>query len=773
MQAVTHIIKNKPSIRNLRNAVIILFITGFFGIAELGAPFELAIESIRNKFRAQSVSQEIAIVGIDDASLARVGTWPWNGEILSELTDNIFEQGAERVFFSMVLLEQSKASDQALADTFSNYPGKVFLAAKKDRAQPGAPEADILPSSKLRDAAQLASVNRYVKFWNGVDEVDARETYQDQEIDAMEMALADKNAGDTQSIPVDYSYQLSSFPYVSALKILDSETSPHRFDGQDVIIGLNGSTLSTRYATKGQRTAPIVFIIGLGAETLKRGEPTILGWVPIWLLSCGVALYILSGLPNGRQLTVGTISLTLLMAAPFLLLPGNIWIEVAPSLFLIGWCTTSTAWQRFGARQKKSGSTNPVSGLRTINAIRHDDRCDNRTLISARIRRYTDIVSTLPAESERKLVHEILSRLQLCAFGSEILQGDDGNFFWLSDVSDPTQMADSFQAMSVIFRSPIRIDASSFDVDVSFGVDQEGDITLSHRISHAMAAARAAESESNYWKLHNPRELDQKSWSLSLLGEMDAALENGRIWVAYQPKVDLKTRNVIGAEALVRWTHETRGPINPAEFIEVAEQHNRIDKLTVFVLNDALAFANEARKIVPDFRIAINISPGLLASDAFLVALKIALHRHDFEAPQLILEVTETMAMIQSEAPAKIMAQLRELGVGLSIDDYGTGMSTLEYLKKIPATELKIDRSFTADICANSNDQKVMKSTIALAHELGMKTVAEGIETLESVEMISSMGCDLGQGYSFARPMKGEDFISMTLNEYSQLFNIG
>ncbi|MFM8499794.1 MAG: EAL domain-containing protein [Chakrabartia sp.] len=245
------------------------------------------------------------------------------------------------------------------------------------------------------------------------------------------------------------------------------------------------------------------------------------------------------------------------------------------------------------------------------------------------------------------------------------------------------------------------------------------------------------------------------------LGSIRCAIDHGEVWVGYQAKYDLVAGRVSGAEALARWSHPQRGSIAPDEFIPVAEISGRIDKLTYFVLDQALALA---AKMGPDFDMAVNLSAQMFSRKDFPEKLALLLVRHKVAPQNLTLEITESAAA-QSEADMlSTLTALAELGVAVSIDDYGTGYSTLEYLRKIQAQELKIDRSFVANMDRNRSDRLLVNATIKLAHSLGHSVVAEGVETKDTFNMLRRMGCDKAQGYYIARPVPQADFVTFMEN---------
>jgi EAL domain-containing protein (putative c-di-GMP-specific phosphodiesterase class I) len=248
-------------------------------------------------------------------------------------------------------------------------------------------------------------------------------------------------------------------------------------------------------------------------------------------------------------------------------------------------------------------------------------------------------------------------------------------------------------------------------------------------------------------------------WRLSLLSQLDKAIDNGEVWIAYQPKLDLATRRTIGAEALARWTHPEKGPISPVEFVSAAEQHDRIEPLTDFVLDKAIEAAVRIVQRGIDFEIAVNLSARMLSDRRLPAKVAAILDRHGLEPARLTLELTETAAVSGSGNGMDLLAGLRDLGVKIAIDDYGTGLSTLEYLKKIPASEIKIDQSFVKSMRDNRSDLIMVQSTIALAHSLGRTVVAEGVEDLQSLEQLTMLKCDIAQGFVVGRPMSFEELV--------------
>lgn len=233
----------------------------------------------------------------------------------------------------------------------------------------------------------------------------------------------------------------------------------------------------------------------------------------------------------------------------------------------------------------------------------------------------------------------------------------------------------------------------------------------------------------------------------------------------FQPKVELETRRVCGAEALVRWRHPERGILPPGLFIGVAERHGLIDQLTWVVLEKSMAQVRQWKAEGLDIPVSVNFSHTSLADTRLSSKVNDVLSRHDLRPECLIVEVTETVAMTDVAQSLETLSRMRMRGFGLSIDDFGTGHSSLQQLARVPYTELKIDQAFVHGAAAQPHLAAVVESSVGVARKLGLKSVGEGIETEDDWTFLRKIGCDIGQGYYIAKPMEGE-----RLSEWSRVY---
>jgi diguanylate cyclase (GGDEF)-like protein len=331
---------------------------------------------------------------------------------------------------------------------------------------------------------------------------------------------------------------------------------------------------------------------------------------------------------------------------------------------------------------------------------------------------------------------------------------------------------ESARHMAAGVAQPILVAGLSLQVGASIGIASAPIDSLDRTdlMRHADVAMYDAKRSRRGAAQYDSARDDNSRERLQLVSQLRDALANepDQLVVHYQPKCTL-TGTVVGVEALVRWQHPTRGLLYPDAFVQIAENNSLLPALTRHVLRTALAQCRRWRASEPHATVAVNLSVTSLL-DAGLVGDTVAtLARAGLPADALVLEITETMIMVDPERSRRTLHALRAHGILLAIDDYGTGHCSLAYLRDLPVQELKLDRSFVRDIAIRQQDAAIVRSTIDLAHSLGLVLVAEGVEDVEAAELLRAMDCDLAQGYYFGRPAPASATLAEAGNSGSRL----
>ena len=378
--------------------------------------------------------------------------------------------------------------------------------------------------------------------------------------------------------------------------------------------------------------------------------------------------------------------------------------------------------------------------------------------------RFKHVNDVLGHDVGDRLLQSVAERLQaLCTPDQAVLARLSGDeFAILLAHTEATGASEAALAILKDFERPLQIDDETIDLSAGIGIalfpEHGHDVNLLlGRAELAMYAAKTRQCGSLIYHA----QLDAGSQeSLSLLSELRRAVEGDELRLYLQPKVDLLHRRVVGAEALVRWQHPTRGLVPPMQFIPFAEQTGFIRALSAWVLAGAATFARQAADAGLTLKLSVNLSTRDLMDQDLPAKIEALMAPLKVPAETICLEITESAIMDDPERAMSTLEHLHAMGFKLSIDDFGTGYSSLAYLKRLPVDELKIDKSFVMAMERDLDDARIVRSTIELAHNLGLTVVAEGLETIKAWAMLARLGCDEGQGYYISKPMPQDQFIA-------------
>ncbi len=366
-----------------------------------------------------------------------------------------------------------------------------------------------------------------------------------------------------------------------------------------------------------------------------------------------------------------------------------------------------------------------------------------------------------------RLLQSIAARLVDCARASDTVsrQGGDEFVVLLSEMEQPEDAAIAATRILKAVSTAHRIDEHELHVTTSIGVSVYPDDGLDAEtlIKNADTAMyQAKENGRQNYQFFTPAMNARAVKRQSIEQDLRRALQRNELTLHYQPKIDFKTGAIAGAEALLRWTHPTRGAVSPAEFIPVAEDCGLILPIGNWVLRQACEQARAwADAGLTVGTMAVNVSAREFRNEGFLAGLFAILDATGVDPGSLELELTESVLMRQAESAAAILRHLRQRGVLVAIDDFGTGYSSLSYLRKFPVDALKIDQSFVNQISSGGGDTTIVTAVISMARSLGLRVVAEGVETAEQLAFLRGQNCDEAQGYYFSRPVPAEQFATL------------
>ncbi|WP_168215590.1 EAL domain-containing protein [Marinobacter confluentis] len=405
-------------------------------------------------------------------------------------------------------------------------------------------------------------------------------------------------------------------------------------------------------------------------------------------------------------------------------------------------------------------------------------------LVLLHLRGFDDINKTLGHENADAILTEMAGRMDTLVKaqpGHLLIENQASRVFAVAHVEGVTfacvfrppckdDMAPLMGALAEGVRQPVAFRGLSVDLGLvggcSFYPDDSPDVPTLLR--HAFIAFDRADAEADHMAVFTADLNPYSERRLTLMTHLRMALDSDDLTLSFQPQLSVSTGRVSGFEALLRWQHPDHGFVPPDEFIPMAEQTGLIRPVTAWVLEKSLAFCRELEQVGFKVGVSVNISAVNLRETSFVDIVREALERHQVAADRLVLEVTETATMVDPKAALQCLRALNEAGIRLSIDDFGTGYSSLSYIRKLPVHEIKIDRSFVMEMSSNRGDATIVRATINMCHDLGYDVVAEGVENQDTCDLLSSMGCDIAQGYHLSRPIPRADVIDWLRTYYQE-----
>jgi diguanylate cyclase (GGDEF)-like protein/PAS domain S-box-containing protein len=374
--------------------------------------------------------------------------------------------------------------------------------------------------------------------------------------------------------------------------------------------------------------------------------------------------------------------------------------------------------------------------------------------------RFSRVNDTLGHEVGDQLLMTVASRINAVAAPfSETVARIGGDEFAIiqSNLSNAETAATLARKIIEEVAKPVDLDGIDVRVGANVGIaifPQDGE-DPDHMIKNAdMAMYRAIRSETESYCFFSNDMNAEARIRLSLEGDLRRALDNGDLTLYFQPQVNVKTRKLMGVEALLRWTHPEQGPISPARFIPVAEDSGLILPIGDWVLQEAMRQRQAWTDMnLPPVTMAINISAVQFRQQDLVARVRHIAEQTGVDPRQIELELTESMLMQDAREAVAVLSSLSEMGAQLAIDDFGTGYSSLSYLKQFPVDKLKLDQSFVRHMTSDHNDAVIAHATINLGHSLGLEVIAEGVETEDQYAYLLAEGCDVIQGYLFGRPV--------------------
>jgi diguanylate cyclase len=742
----------------LAGTLALLLIVALAAMSGTFKPFEHRLEEATFAMLERPASGQVHVVEMDAASMAAIQSWPWPREHYAKTVAQLDAAGVRSISFDV---DFSGASPDPAQDRMF---GAAIAAASAPIALPTfaqnagfreGRQLDSLPVAELREHAHLASVSVVPDADGFVRRMPLGTVTSDLPRPSIAAFVAGRAGAVGESFPIDYAVNTATIPRHSFIAIERGEFDPASLKGKDVIIGATAVELGDRYPVPRHGVIPGVIVQALAAETLAQTVSGYGSW-PAPLVIAGVLAVLIASATRRSRVALrwaggsGVIVIGWLCAR----LLAATWFEIVPALVLLTLAAVlrmTILTYRLAELGRRIDAESGLPNRLALDTSRNAE--DARYFIAAQIDDFDSLKLAVGADNFGELLRRLAGRLQVAGSAVAIYRTEDRTLVWSTPLTI-TELEPQLAGLRAVMRSPIELAGQRLGVSLTFGVAPAETAAAPENAAHAASLAKRSGKP---WRLHVEGEGESAAQQFSLLGELDDALRDGQIRPYYQPKLNLATGQIDAVEALVRWHHPVRGMLPPDSFIPAIEESGRIDDLTLAMLSQSIDDMRRwcDRGLV--IGVAVNISAGLLTSDSFASRAMALVARAGAPARRLTFEVTESAQFEDTDKAIAMLEQFRASGIRISMDDYGTGQSTLNYLKLLPVSELKIDRMFVQHAHVDRGDAMLVRSTVQLAHELGIKVVAEGIEDADCLTFLKGIGCDYAQGYFIGRPLPADD----------------
>ncbi len=743
------------------------------------APLDNGLLALRAQLIQRDPTARIVVVEIDAPSLRAAGEWPWPRERFATAISHLLGAGASLVGFDVDFSARSSGDDDtALQASVSAYPGSIVLPTF---LQLGSGEETVPLAAISRDAV-LAGVNVELdpdgsvrRYWRGFQHPSYYRA-------SMASVLAGAPYGKTEPFFIDFGIRASRIDRISFEDIYTGDFDPARVRGKTILIGATALELGDRFTTPVQPSTPGVYVHALAYESLLQAR-ALLTPSNLIVISLAVLALLVSWPKRGpldlRRMFVwqGAILSAVLLVpsalqavAPVSASLGLVLLAQTLSLIMSVWRELTRRADEL-IRQREAHLSfvalhDPETQLpnrrsliehiaRQIAAQRSSGKAVIAMVIG--IERFPVLRGAIGYSDANKVVQSLARRIGIWSGQAQVFHISTSTLGVVLLAADLDRGRASCAALLESLDTTAEFDGKEIETQVRVGIalDEAGAITPEKMLEQATIAIDQARIQNRRFVTYDAKETIDPGLQLALASDVHKGLAAGQFSIVYQAKVEIREGRVVGAEALLRWHHPVHGDISPDLFIRTAEETGAIDALTRWTLRQAIADQAQLQAAGIDIPISINAS-GRSISDPEFFPYVIEVVRQS--AARICVEVTETSIIADPVAAIASIAALKAAGIGVSVDDYGSGLSSLSYLKQLEADELKIDKSLVCDSPTSPRHQLILKSTIDLAHALGMTVVAEGVENEPVRILLAAMGCDYVQGYLFSRPSSVEAF---------------
>ncbi|MXO87097.1 EAL domain-containing protein [Altererythrobacter aurantiacus] len=750
------------------HACVALVLAAIIAASTILRPLDMGIWSFQARLFDKPASGEIGLLNIDYKLID--GKAVIDNSELADALARLRESDVSEIYLDVPLYRSSSPEiDQSLRKELRALGERVTLS-QTIVPQTKSQSLNITSDAFFSEGMKVVSNDIFIDFLGFSWEAGPFQKRQDEAYTSLAHSLAE-NVGSSQIIYIDYGTSIETIPAARLQTYLSGQANDFTTAAPaKVVVGLAASDVAQVKLADGSGgyVSPSVIHI-LAAETALYGGGRPLFWYSL-LLPFAIALLIIVVVPKTARLRrIGYASWVTAILVVLVVLAATgtrslLTIPISAGVFYAVLRGTIHYKKRHLLIEPRSGLPNFVALQRDL---RDADDLDERTVVVAKIARLEAVSALLSARDQGEYLRLIAARLTLGAREMRVYFDGAKHLAFCVKTDNYPHLQSHLEGLRAVSSQSVTVSGQPYDVSLTLGADDSPGLSIAKKLSQAIAAAERAREAYDPVHIsgHEPERSSQ--WDYSLQARLEEALTNDDISIKLQPQIDLASGQIVGAEALVRWTDSSRGEIPAAQFIAQCESVGRLDDLTQRVMAKSFEAAILCERNGFSPSISINVSSIQLVDRRIVAMIHRELERSSVDPAKITIEITETARIDDLAMARRVCEEIRALGMAVSIDDFGVGSANLEVLSELPFSELKLDRIFVQKMASCPKARAIIVSMVHLAKDMSLICVAEGVEDKATYASLKEIGCDRAQGYLMAKPMPVRAFLELVRKQRS------
>lgn len=738
-----------------RNILLLAAICSALGAVNFFEPATLAISSLQSKIRTKSVSGDIVVVGIDSPSIREVGRWPWPRNVQGELLRKIDGYNPKAIYIDIGYQGKTTPSaDQALRQAIENTQAPTTIIALATEPEDRSVQTIY---SHPNAVGSTPSVTAYFPYLFGyVWSLPTSIETERGTIPSVASSIAGLNGRELQNFRIDYGFNPQSIPNFAAKDIFAGTIAPSRIADKIVVLGVTDITQNDVHSMPGWGERPGVLFHVLGAETLKQGFPANWGWLPLFIFALAIGAIHLTrlGLRHSKLLSWSS-SIAVLGASSWLTVM-HIGHDPLPAIALIGSIGIYVARQKAALIRAQRDET---TGFADMTGYMVKEVVSNALFIGASLSRTETKRGYVLDADNLRIMKEVGRRLSTVIDERQLTHNGEQQFLWEMPVIGTNQLHDHLEGLRRLFTEPVVIDGRKIDIDIFFGVDRDVNANIQRRMTSALAASRSARDNNATFKIATSTSFEEHL-TRNFGPEFEQAIAAGDATLMLDPEMDLVSRQVYAAGITIKWTHPAYGDIANAQLFRMARETGNLERLSLYLCDQAAAHANDLCRARPGFTVSVKISIDVLISETFQQWMSDQLAKADFRPNRICFNILDLHSLINQATAQSAIRNLQQYGFKVAIGNFGATDTDIQLMTKLKPDAVYLGRGFCSELLGRKSYQIYVDMALRIASASNVETVAEDLEDRDVLIELQKRGCSRATGKIIAIPLTFNDFIA-------------